>query len=205
MSLSDFSPELRDHLFNMGLCVEQIARLRDVLESIKLVHTQFAAHDDVKALLKKVESQSRRLAHTLKKLSWSAQPKELLKYAEALSIVCSCLPGLNASTEPLRQSLESLASNLREQLENPPQKPRRHRTTSQVVIGFIDRALRSGWTEAHPSGTPAYPRKLRVSAHEIGDRGGFLEVVHVCYEAAGVTGDPVRSIRSYMKNPLGRS
>jgi len=211
VELPNFTAGQRKRLVNLGVLPEQIEQLRVLLPTVKRVLQPppgrnatmkvldgLSKHADaLAALLAKMWNQTD-TAHAAAMIEveqryWKARPDDI-----GPSSAHNVIPRLTALADAARDAAAFM----------PPDQARR-RTGSGRPIRWIDEALQSGWAVAQgqrevrivdgmefKAGLPPYPDKFHP--HE---SGKFIEIVAVCYEAAGAPPnfEPLAAIRAYVR------
>jgi len=211
VELPNFTADQRKQLAKLGVLPEQIESLRVVLPLVKRVLQPPPGRNATKKLLDDVSKHADALATLLAKMwsqtdathaaamieveqrYWKARPEDI-----GPSSAHNVIPRLTA-----------LANSARDAVASMPPGQARHRTGSGRPIRWIDDALLSGWIVAQgprevriidgmefKAALPPYPDKFHP--HESGQ---FIEIVAVCYEAAGapLNFEPLAAIRAYVR------
>src|SRR6185437_14018026 len=192
VELPNFTAGQRKRLVNLGVLPEQIEQLRVLLPTVKRV---LQAPPGRNATMKVLDGLSKHAAAMIEveQRYWKARPDDI-----GPSSAHNVIPRLTALADAARDAAAFM----------PPDQARR-RTGSGRPIRWIDEALQSGWAVAQgqrevrivdgmefKAGLPPYPDKFHP--HE---SGKFIEIVAVCYEAAGAPPnfEPLAAIRAYVR------
>lgn len=188
----DFTDDQKRRLKDLHVCDEQITALRYALVSVRSFVRQPAANNEMAAYLEEVERLanvlSRKLrtataiapdaALMLEKLFWAQRPTD-----EGPNMAANLCPRLDALIAASAEARESL----------PVGKQARSRVGNPEPVRRIDEALFHGW---HMANRPAeaYPIAFRPS---VSASSAFVEIVGICYTAAGYEQRPKRALQAY--------
>ncbi|MBW8075776.1 MULTISPECIES: hypothetical protein [Metallibacterium] len=222
MAHPGFTADQRRRLAKLDVLPEQIERLRNALVEVKRTLPRLpkqvegkrvalpapATRDAVQRVLEDVVKHADALARILAKCATQADAA----HAKANSVIerayWMAFPDDDGpwSAHHMLPRLKVLADAARHELEAMPKDQARSRVSLSPIM-WIDHALRDGWiraqgprkvrvidgekVEALPE---PYPKEFRPHESET-----FMEIVAVCYEAAGAQRDfvPTAAIRAY--------
>lgn len=218
----DFTAAQRKRLKDLQVIPEQVEQLRLVLPFVYSVLDNPATVNDVKATLREIAKRT----HALHLVLGAAVSRRDAARAVATALVDGAFMEIRHSVGlPLRfdegselmrhlipqlEQLHAVSNDLFNAIERAKLPPTRHRLSDPHPVGAIAGALSLGWADAHPQWTsPSDPggpmsEQFRPSAK---DGSAFLEIVDICYEAAGApfganTLKATRALMSYEKKKL---
>lgn len=210
MALPDFTKDQRQRLANCGVLPEQIEQLRLALPVVKRALRAPAGRNVTKGVLTDVAKHANALAVLLTDMwnqvdaahatalieveqrYWKARPDDI-----GPSSAHNVIPRLAALADAARDAMASL-----------PKEQTRYRAAA-LPIKWIDDALLNGWIQAqgprevriidgveYKAALPPYP-----DAYHPHESKTFVEIVAICYEAAGAPPDyePLAAIRAYVR------
>lgn len=193
----DFTTDQRGRLSELGVCDEQITKLRHALISVRSYVRRPAANNDAAAHLAEIEQLASELSRKLRaavipeaarmieERYWPQRPTD-----DGPTVAMHLCPRLDALTAAAVDAASAIPNN----------KPVRSRAGNPEPVRLIDDALNYGWWKAHSTAKP-YPESLRpsVSTGKHGQGRAFPEIVGICYAAVGYESQPKRAIQAYVK------